>query len=65
VQGKTVAVVIGDRIGRRQIEAGIRGTRAVEVLAGLSDGDRVASPFGANLVDGARARIVEKPPAQP
>jgi len=65
VQGKTVAVVIGDRIGRRQIEVGIRGTQAVEVLAGLSDGDRVASPFGANLVDGAPARIVEKPPAKP
>jgi membrane fusion protein (multidrug efflux system) len=65
VQGKAVAVVVGDRIEKRQIEVGIRGTRAVEVLAGLSDGDRVASPFGTNLLDGARARIVEKPPATP
>ena len=65
VQGTTVAMVIGDRIEKRRIEVGIRGTRAIEVLGGLADGDRVASPFGTNLVDGARARIVEKPPATP
>jgi RND family efflux transporter MFP subunit len=65
VQGTTVAVVVGERIDKRQIEVGIRGTRAVEVLAGLSDGDRVASPFGSNLTDGARVRIIEKPPAAP
>jgi RND family efflux transporter MFP subunit len=61
VQGTTVAVVVGDKIAKRQIEVGIRGTRAVEVLAGLSDGDRVASPIGPNLIDGARVRLVEKP----
>jgi hypothetical protein len=31
----------------------------------LSDGERVASPLGTNLADGARVRIVEKPPATP
>lgn len=65
VQGTTVAVVAGDRIERHKVEIGIRGTQAVEILSGLSDGDRVASPMGANLVDGTRARIVEKPPAAP
>jgi RND family efflux transporter MFP subunit len=65
VQSTTVAVADGDRIRRRQIKVGIRGTRAVEVLGGLSDGDRVASPFGTNLVDGAPVRIVETPPATP
>jgi RND family efflux transporter MFP subunit len=61
VQGTTVAVLVGDRIAKRQIDVGIRGTQAVEVLAGLADGDHVASPIGPNLVDGARVRLVEKP----
>jgi membrane fusion protein (multidrug efflux system) len=63
VQGTTVAVLVGDRIAKRQIDVGIRGTQAVEVLAGLADGDHVASPIGPNLVDGARVRLVEKPAA--
>lgn len=53
-------LVSGDRVRRRNVEIGIRGTRTVEALSGLSEGDRVASPLTADLVDGRRVRVVEK-----
>jgi RND family efflux transporter MFP subunit len=40
VQGSRVFVVEGDRVRRRQVEIGIRGTRSVEVVSGLKDGER-------------------------
>jgi RND family efflux transporter MFP subunit len=57
VQGTTVAVIAGDRIERRTIELGIRGNRAVEVMAGLKEDERVASPVPGDLADGARIRV--------
>ena len=33
------------------------GTRVVEVLSGLADGEQVASPAATELKDGARVRI--------
>jgi RND family efflux transporter MFP subunit len=56
VQGTAVAVVAGDRIERRTLELGIRGNRAVEVVAGLQEGERVASPLP-DLADGSRIRV--------
>ena len=41
---------------------GIRGTREVEVLSGLSEGERVASPAATDLKDGARVRVVDTQP---
>jgi RND family efflux transporter MFP subunit len=61
VQGNAVFVVEGNRVHRRTIEAGIRGTRAVEVLSGLVEGERVAAPATAELKDGARVRAVPAP----
>jgi RND family efflux transporter MFP subunit len=58
VQGTAVFVVDGDRLRRRQVEIGIRGTRAVEVASGLKDGERVASPAPAGAVDGQRVRLL-------
>jgi len=60
LEGTTVFLVSGDRVRRRNVEIGIRGTRTVEALSGLSEGDRVASPLTADLVDGRRVRVVEK-----
>ncbi len=65
VQGKTVYVADGNKVEKRTIEVGIRGTRAVEVLSGLSKTDRVISPAVEGLKDGMRVRVVDKPEASP
>lgn len=61
VQDNAVFVVDGVRARRRTVTIGIRGTRAVEIVDGLKDGERVVSPAPAGLKDGARLRIVEAP----
>ena len=57
LQGKIVFVVDGNHVRKREINVGIRGTRTVEVLSGLKDGERVASPAATELKDGVRVRI--------
>lgn len=59
VLGNQVYVIDGDRARRRTVEIGIRGTRAVEILSGLTEGERVASPAPADLADRARIRVAE------
>ena len=61
VQGSAVFVVEGSRVKKRIVTIGIRGTRAVEVLDGLKDGERVVSPAAAALADGARVRVQAAP----
>ncbi len=58
VQGSAVYVADGARARRRAVTAGIRGTRAVEILDGLTPQDRVISPLATGLADGARIRVV-------
>jgi RND family efflux transporter MFP subunit len=59
VQGRQVLVIDGNRIRLRQVEIGVRGTRNVEVVSGLREGERIASPAPADIADGARVRVVE------
>jgi RND family efflux transporter MFP subunit len=61
LRGDSVFVIAGDRVRKRQVKIGIRGTRAVEALDGLKEGERVASPAATDLKDGARVRIAETP----
>lgn len=61
LQGNTVFVVDGTRARKRDVKVGIRGIRMVEILSGLADGERVASPSAADLKDGARVRILASP----
>jgi RND family efflux transporter MFP subunit len=61
LQGNTVFVVDGTRTRKRDVKVGIRGIRMVEILSGLADGERVASPSAADLKDGARVRILASP----
>jgi RND family efflux transporter MFP subunit len=65
VQGSRVLVVDGNRVRRRQVEVGIRGARTVEVVSGLGEGERVASPLPAGLADGGRVRVRDRAPGQP
>jgi multidrug efflux pump subunit AcrA (membrane-fusion protein) len=61
VRGGTVFVIDGARVRKRDVKIGIRGTRSVEILSGLEEGERVASPAATELTDGARVRIIEMP----
>ena len=65
VQGASVFVIEGDRTRRRAVEIGIRGTRMVEILSGLKQGERIAAPAGTDLADGTRVRPTERPQAPP
>ena len=58
LQGNAVFVLAGNRLRRREVTIGLRGTREVEAVAGLKEGERVASPAPLNLEDGARVRVV-------
>jgi RND family efflux transporter MFP subunit len=58
LRGNAVFVVDGNHVRRREVTVGIRGTRAVEVLSGLQEGERVASPAATDLTDGARVRVM-------
>lgn len=63
VQENVVFVVAGDHVQRREIKAGIRGRRSVEILDGLTESDRIVAPIPpTGLVDGQRVRVTEKRP---
>jgi RND family efflux transporter MFP subunit len=57
VQDGAVFVLQGSRVRKREIKMGIRGTRQIEILSGLKEGERVASPAPTGLKDGARVRV--------
>jgi RND family efflux transporter MFP subunit len=58
LRDNAVFVIDESRVRRREVKPGIRGTRAVEILSGLKEGERVASPASTELTDGSRVRIV-------
>jgi RND family efflux transporter MFP subunit len=62
LQGNAVFMVAGSRVRKREVKIGIRGTREVEVLAGLKEGERVASPAPIDLKDDARVRVARPSP---
>ena len=62
LQGNAVFVIDGSQVRKREVKIGIRGTRVVEVLSGLSDSERVASPAATDLKDGDRVRVTGAPP---
>ena len=61
--GNAVFVLENGRAVRREIIVGIRGTRAVEIVQGLTDGQRVIAPIPKGLKDGDRIRVIEKSPS--
>lgn len=60
LQGTAVFVLDGDRVRRRTVTLGIRGTRAVEILSGVSESDRVVAPIPGGLADRQRVRAADK-----
>lgn len=58
LQNNTVFVIEGNRVRKRKVMIGIRGTREVEVLSGLKAGERLVSPAPLDLRNGARVRVV-------
>jgi RND family efflux transporter MFP subunit len=57
LQGNAVFVLDGSTARKREVKIGIRGTREVEVLSGLAEGERVAAPAPTELKDGTRVRV--------
>jgi RND family efflux transporter MFP subunit len=57
LQGGAVYVIDGSRLRRRAIEIGIRGARAIEVLSGVTEQDRLAVAPSITLADGQRIRV--------
>jgi RND family efflux transporter MFP subunit len=53
-----VFVIEGMTARRRRVQVGIRGSRQSEILSGLREGERVASPARSELKDGARVRLL-------
>jgi RND family efflux transporter MFP subunit len=65
VQGNQVFVAEDGRARRRQIKIGIRGTRNVEVVSGLGEGEAIVSPAPADLAEGSRVRVKRGEAATP
>ena len=47
----------GDRVRYRAVKTGLTDRRFVEILEGISEGDRVVRDAGVDLEDGARIRL--------
>lgn len=58
-------VLDDNRVRARQVKVGIRGSRNVEIVSGLSEGERVAAPAPEGQRDGQRVRLVERRPEIP
>jgi RND family efflux transporter MFP subunit len=54
VQGNAVFVADGATARRREVDVGIRGTRAIEIPSGLNEGELLISPLPTGLADGQR-----------
>jgi len=57
VQGNRMFVVEDGKARLREVTTGIRGTDAVEILAGIDDQARIISPYPQGLADGARVSV--------
>ncbi len=62
LSGNAVFVIENGRAVRREVKTGIRGTRAVEILDGVAEGQRVIAPVPKALRHGDHVRVIEKTP---
>jgi RND family efflux transporter MFP subunit len=61
VQGSSVFVIEDGKARKRGVKIGIRGSRMIEILSGVREDERVASPIPAELKDRAAVRAAPKP----
>jgi RND family efflux transporter MFP subunit len=59
--GDTVQVVDNGKVERVPVSIGIRGSRNVEIISGITRGEAVLSPARTDLADGTRVRIDNSP----
>ena len=57
LQGSHVFILDGSLARRREVKVGIKGTRAVQVLDGLDEKDRVIAPVPSGLRDNEPVRL--------
>ena len=55
--GDTVQVVDNGRVERVPVSIGVRGSRNVEIISGVTRGEAVLAPARTDLADGTRVRI--------
>lgn len=60
IEGSVFTVEDG-RLQRRKIETGIRGSRMVEIVAGLKEGERIVAPASSALKPGAHVQVAASP----
>lgn len=56
LRGASVFVAESGTAKRREVKVGIRGVSNTQILMGLTEGDRVISPYPEDLADGAAVR---------
>ncbi len=57
LSGQRLFLIENDRLRALEVKTGIRGTRAMEILEGLPEDVRVASPYQATFYEGMRVRV--------
>ena len=55
-QGDAAFVVEDGRLEKRRLRTGLRGTRMIEIMEGVKEGEQVATPARPNWRDGMRVR---------
>jgi RND family efflux transporter MFP subunit len=56
INGDVVFRIVNDRLVRTPVKTGIRGSRMIEIVDGVSENDVVASPTESSFRDGMRVR---------
>lgn len=56
LQDGAAFVVVDGRLQKRPVRTGLRGTRMIEIMDGVKEGEQVATPAKANWRDGMRVR---------
>lgn len=62
LRGDTVFTVQNGTLARKKVETGIRGSRMVEIKAGLAEGEKIVSPVPADDRAGTRVTVSERAP---